>query len=183
MRVLVDTNVFLNVLLDRREWAETSRDVLNRLEQNPGMGWIAWHTLSNLYYLGRKVVGEEQTRATMRRIVRSFEVCPAHGKIAVSPLAEHRSTLGPWCVTRSASASKPAPSCTCSSPGMPPPNCANWWRPPRRDAKRATPPRHSPPFWRNSVSRSKRSFIFLCSSRPWSLSVRLLRLTMWSDLP
>jgi predicted nucleic acid-binding protein len=86
MRVLVDTNVFLDVLLDRQQWAESSQEVLNRLEQTPGTGWIAWHTLSNLYYLGRKIVGEQKTRTVMRRIVAGFEVCPAHGRIAMSAL-------------------------------------------------------------------------------------------------
>ncbi|MCC5848544.1 MAG: PIN domain-containing protein [Verrucomicrobia bacterium] len=118
----MDTNIFLDVLLNREEWVDTSRDVLNRLEQNPGVGWIAWHTLSNLYYIGRKIVGEEQTRAVMWRIVRSFEVCPAHGRIAVSalelPMADFEDALqvaagvaakADWIITRNEDDFKKSP--------------------------------------------------------------------------
>lgn len=84
--MLVDTNVFLDVLLNREEWVESSQEVLNRLEQIPGSGWIAWHTLSNLYYIGRKMAGETETRLNLRRILASFSVCPAHGGIAFSAL-------------------------------------------------------------------------------------------------
>lgn len=86
MRVLVDTNVFLDVLLNREEWVESSQEVLNRLEQTPGMGWLAWHTLSNLYYIGRKMAGEMETRRSLRRILSSFSVCPADGAIATNAL-------------------------------------------------------------------------------------------------
>jgi predicted nucleic acid-binding protein len=86
MRVLVDTNVFLDVLLNREEWVENSQAVLNRLERVPGSGWIAWHTLSNLYYIGRKLVGEKETRQTLRRLLASFSVCPAGGEAAVAAL-------------------------------------------------------------------------------------------------
>ncbi len=97
MRALVDTNVFLDVLLDRAEWAEASRDVLNHLERIPGAGWIAWHTLSNLYYIGRKVAGEPQTRKSLARILTHFDVCPTDGRLASSalefPLADFEDAL------------------------------------------------------------------------------------------
>lgn len=86
MRALVDTNVFLDVLLDRKEWVEKSREVLNRLEQRPGSGWISWHTLSNLYYIGRKTAGEQKTRHSLRRILASFEVCPADSRVAATAM-------------------------------------------------------------------------------------------------
>jgi predicted nucleic acid-binding protein len=86
MRVLIDTNVFLDVLLNRREWAEDSARILNHLEKTPGSGWIAWHTLSNLYYIGRKMTGEARTRSSLQRILAGFELCPVHSHLAVSAL-------------------------------------------------------------------------------------------------
>lgn len=86
MRVLVDTNIFLDVLLNRKEWVEPSREVLNRLQSKTGCGWISWHTLSNLYYVGRKMAGEVETRRSLRQILTCFQVCPTEGRHAVYAL-------------------------------------------------------------------------------------------------
>jgi len=82
MRVLVDTNIFLDVLLERETLVVNSQRVLNRLEQRPGSGWISWHTLSNLYYVGQKIAGENKTRRSIKRILSGFDVCPADTRIA-----------------------------------------------------------------------------------------------------
>lgn len=76
MRALVDTNVFLDVLLARTGLAEESQEVLDWLEGHPGDGWIAWHTLSNLYYVGWKTAGREKALAAIDEILGAFEVCP-----------------------------------------------------------------------------------------------------------
>jgi len=45
MRILVDTNLSLDVLMARREWLKNSQRVLDWCDRHPGSGWIAWHTL------------------------------------------------------------------------------------------------------------------------------------------
>ena len=76
MRALVDTNVFLDVLLARKDLADESQEVLDWFEGRPGDGWIAWHTLSNLYYVGWKTAGREKALAAIDEILGVFEVCP-----------------------------------------------------------------------------------------------------------
>jgi len=76
MRALVDTNVFLDVLLARKGLADESQEVLDWFEDHPGDGWIAWHTLSNLYYVGWKTAGREKALAAIDEILGAFEVCP-----------------------------------------------------------------------------------------------------------
>ncbi len=76
MRALVDTNVFLDVLLARKGLVEESQQVLDWFESRPGNGWIAWHTLSNLYYVGWKTAGREKALAAIDEILGAFEVCP-----------------------------------------------------------------------------------------------------------
>ncbi len=76
MRALVDTNVFLDVLLARKGLVEESQQVLDWFESRPGNGLIAWHTLSNLYYVGWKTAGREKALAAIDEILGAFEVCP-----------------------------------------------------------------------------------------------------------
>jgi predicted nucleic acid-binding protein len=76
MRALVDTNIFLDVLLARKGLADESQQLLDWFESHSGDGWIAWHTLSNLYYVGWKTAGREKALAAIDEILGAFEVCP-----------------------------------------------------------------------------------------------------------
>ncbi len=77
MRVLVDTNILLDVLLDRAGLADESQAVLDWCEENPGEGWIAWHTLANLYYVGLKTAGKKEAERFVDEILEVLDICPA----------------------------------------------------------------------------------------------------------
>ncbi|MGC9451127.1 MAG: type II toxin-antitoxin system VapC family toxin [Oceanipulchritudo sp.] len=77
MKALVDTNIFLDVFLDREGLADGSQAVLDFMEAHPGEGWIAWHTFANLYYIGAKLAGRRRTLQEIDAILDVFEVCPA----------------------------------------------------------------------------------------------------------
>ena len=47
----MDTDVLLDDALDRYPHSVDSKEFLTRVEQTPGSAFIAWHTVSNVYYL------------------------------------------------------------------------------------------------------------------------------------
>lgn len=51
MKILIDTNVFLDVALNRAEWVVDSAKVLDWAEVNPKQAAIAWHSVANIAYL------------------------------------------------------------------------------------------------------------------------------------
>ena len=51
MRILLDTDVLLDVALERQAFLAASQDVLRWAEGEPGQAAVAWHTLSNIAYL------------------------------------------------------------------------------------------------------------------------------------
>lgn len=53
MKILVDTDVLLDVALDRKAFVNESGAVLEWCQQTPGGALIAWHTVSNIYYILR----------------------------------------------------------------------------------------------------------------------------------
>jgi predicted nucleic acid-binding protein len=69
MKVLVDTDVLLDVALSRRDFFDASARVLNWAEAEPGQAAIAWHSLSNLAYLVRPDV-----RPFIRELLQFVEV-------------------------------------------------------------------------------------------------------------
>lgn len=50
-KILIDTNVLLDVALNRTALVQDSAKVLDWAEQNPKQAAVAWHSLSNLAYL------------------------------------------------------------------------------------------------------------------------------------
>ena len=76
MKILVDTNILLDVLLEREGLADESQTVLDWCEAHPGDGWIAWHTLANLYYIGVKTAGKKEADRFVDEVLQVLEVCP-----------------------------------------------------------------------------------------------------------
>jgi predicted nucleic acid-binding protein len=74
--ILVDTDVLLDVALDRAPHATASGELLDWLEQNPGTGFVAWHTISNFYYLVIDQRGQAATRQFITDLVAFADVAP-----------------------------------------------------------------------------------------------------------
>lgn len=53
MRLFLDTDVLLDVLLGREEYYEASAAVLDWAEAHPGQCAVSWHGLANIHYLSK----------------------------------------------------------------------------------------------------------------------------------
>jgi predicted nucleic acid-binding protein len=53
LKILLDTDVLLDVALDRKAFVDESSAVIEWCQQTPGGGLVAWHTISNVYYILR----------------------------------------------------------------------------------------------------------------------------------
>ena len=48
--MLPDTDVLIDLALDRRPHGDATLELLDRIEHGPHNAFIAWHTVSNFYY-------------------------------------------------------------------------------------------------------------------------------------
>lgn len=76
MILLLDTDVLIDLALDRAPHAEPAADLLDALERRLGTGYVAWHTISNFYYLVAPSRGGRQTRNFIVDLVRFIGVAP-----------------------------------------------------------------------------------------------------------
>lgn len=74
MRVLLDTDVLLDSLLQRTPWHVESDEILRRAAGGEVDLAVVSLTLANLFYVGRRTVGTERARSEVRRIAMTFEV-------------------------------------------------------------------------------------------------------------
>ncbi|MFP4308974.1 MAG: PIN domain-containing protein [Desulfococcaceae bacterium] len=62
MKILIDCDVLLDVLLEREPFFTDSAAILDFAEANPGSAAIAWHSVSNIYYIAAKLSGKDEAR-------------------------------------------------------------------------------------------------------------------------
>jgi len=74
--VLLDTDVLLDVALDRAPHGEASAELLDALERRPGRAYVAWHTIANLSYLLLPRRGRTGMRAFVEDLIAFVEVSP-----------------------------------------------------------------------------------------------------------
>ncbi len=74
MRVLLDTNVILDFLLDRQPFAGPAEEVWQALHQGRAEGYVSPITPINVFYIARKMKGVDYAR---QLVVGLLTVCPA----------------------------------------------------------------------------------------------------------
>ncbi len=66
--ILLDTDVLIDVALDRHPHSEPAFELLELIERGVENASIAWHTISNLYYIVRPNLGDVTTRQFIREL-------------------------------------------------------------------------------------------------------------------
>ena len=76
MDVLFDTNIVLDVILDREPHAVAARELWARAAAGKITGYLVATTLTNVFYLTRKAIGAEAARRAIADLLTLFRVCP-----------------------------------------------------------------------------------------------------------
>jgi len=74
--VLLDTDVLIDLALDRVPHSEAAAELIDILEQRPGTAFVAWHSLSNFFYLVSPSRGKHQTKDFLLDLMRFVRVAP-----------------------------------------------------------------------------------------------------------
>ena len=72
--ILVDTDVLIDVALDRPPFSDAASELLDRLQTGPKRAFVAWHTLSNFYYMVAPARGGSNARAFITDLIRFVAV-------------------------------------------------------------------------------------------------------------
>lgn len=81
MKVLVDTNIILDVLLDREPFVEDGMALFELIEAGKIQGFIAATTITNIFYILRKMLGRDVAIEAIRRLLLSFECCAVNRQV------------------------------------------------------------------------------------------------------
>lgn len=78
MKVLVDTNVVLDVLLDRKPFSRSAIVLFGLIERSVVEGCLCATTVTTIHYLLRQSLTENEARAAVGRLLSVFEIAPVN---------------------------------------------------------------------------------------------------------
>lgn len=87
MIALFDTDVILDLLLDREPFAEDSAQILSRVEKGTITGYVCATTVTTLYYLAAKVAGALRAKKNIQKLLSLLEVAPVNRAVLEAALA------------------------------------------------------------------------------------------------
>lgn len=74
MRVLLDTNIVLDVLLRRMPWQIEAESILSTVREGRLVCVVASLTVTNVFYVARRLVGLERARNIVRECLQTLEI-------------------------------------------------------------------------------------------------------------
>ncbi len=74
MNILFDTNVILDVMLDREPFSEPASQLLTLVERGEIAGIICATTVTTIHYLSTKVLGKNKSQSQIKDLITLFEI-------------------------------------------------------------------------------------------------------------
>ncbi len=78
MKVLFDTNVILDLLLDRKPFAQDAAKCISKVEAGKIEGYLCATTVTTLFYLIEKAAGPGKARKSIGILLALFEIAPVN---------------------------------------------------------------------------------------------------------
>lgn len=79
MKLLLDINVILDVILRRKPWTSEAAQLLTAIEGGAAEGYVAAHTLTTIHYYVSKHMGRVAGTAVVADLLRIVRVVPVGG--------------------------------------------------------------------------------------------------------
>ena len=86
MKILLDTNIVLDVLMDRLPHSEAATELFSRVEDGTVIGYLCGTTITTVFYLAAKTVGTPRAQDEIRKLLQLFEVAPVNRSVLESAL-------------------------------------------------------------------------------------------------
>ncbi len=78
MKVLFDTNVILDVLLDREPFADDASYLLSKVERSEIIGYVCATTITTIHYLATKALGSQEASLHIDSLLSLFVIAPVN---------------------------------------------------------------------------------------------------------
>ncbi len=82
MRVLIDTNILLDFLLQRESFFHDAEQLFQAIDSDQIVGYATATTLTDIFYIARRHTGNiEQARQAVSETLTAMEICPVNREV------------------------------------------------------------------------------------------------------
>ena len=85
MKIAFDTNVLIDVIADR-EGSEPARRLVMAVAEGKANGIVSANSITDIYYIVRKYLGDEATRQAIWNILALFDIATVDGEACATAL-------------------------------------------------------------------------------------------------
>lgn len=75
-KFFIDCDVLLDVGLGQEPFCKDSGQLIDYLEANPNSGFIAWHSVANIYYIVSKATTKKQAKSFIVKLCQFIQIVP-----------------------------------------------------------------------------------------------------------
>jgi predicted nucleic acid-binding protein len=86
LKILFDTNIVLDLLMDRMPHSDTVVELFTKVEDGTIIGYLCGTTITTVYYLASKTLGAARAQEEIRKLLSLFEVAPVNRLVLESAL-------------------------------------------------------------------------------------------------
>lgn len=89
MKVLFDTNIVLDVLMNREPFADAAAELMSKVENGSVAGYLCATTITTIYYLIAKELGAARAHTEIKKLTALFEIAAINRPVLESALDKH----------------------------------------------------------------------------------------------
>jgi predicted nucleic acid-binding protein len=86
LKLLLDTNIVLDLLLDQMPFSDFAAELFSNVEEGTIIGYLCGTTITTVYYLTAKTVGAAKAREEIKKLLNLFEVAPVNRHVLEAAL-------------------------------------------------------------------------------------------------
>ena len=90
--IWVDTNIILDIFLDREPYTEEARLIMTKCADREVIGYLAAHSIPNLFYILRKAYSQRERRRLIRNLCDIFRISDLNTEKIISAVENEEFT-------------------------------------------------------------------------------------------
>ena len=84
MKILLDTNIILDLLMDRVPHADDAAVLFSKVEEGCIIGYLCGTSITTVFYLATKLIGTLKAKEEIKKLLNLFEVAPVNRAVLES---------------------------------------------------------------------------------------------------
>ena len=86
MIVLVDTNIILDLFLERKPYTNAAQVIITKCAEREIIGYLAAHSIPNLFYILRKNYNQKERRGLIKNLCNIFRIADLNAEKIISAI-------------------------------------------------------------------------------------------------